>query len=213
MEEAKNLHILKKMHDIMSDVNYIQKDARNDHNKYNYASERAIKERLHAAFVKYGIVFLLDTRDVKSINDKILTVECGYIFFDVSSGESISGRFVGSGQCRDEKGVYAAVTGAIKYILTSTFLIPTGDDPEKDEDNKKPADKPKPADKTAEKLWKQIESTFGPLCPKRGTEGATAFVKWLVEHFKQPDYELLRVRLLAVKTTESGRLIKAFLNQ
>jgi len=29
-------------------------------------------------------------------------------------------------------GIYAAVTGAIKYALTSTFLIPTGDDPEQD---------------------------------------------------------------------------------
>ena len=59
-------------------------------------------------------------------------VDCSYSFVEVESGEDISGTFVGSGNGRDEKGNYAAITGAIKYILTSNFLVPTGVDPEND---------------------------------------------------------------------------------
>jgi hypothetical protein len=43
---------------------------------------------------------------------------------------------MGSGNGRDDKGLYAALTGIIKYQLTSSFLIPTGDDAEVDEGSK-----------------------------------------------------------------------------
>ena len=72
-----------------------------------------------------------------------------YRFMDVDTGEFIGGQFMSAGHSRDDKGFYAAVTGAIKYILTSSFLIPTGDDPEVDyeEDNKK-KNEPAPSKQT-----------------------------------------------------------------
>jgi hypothetical protein len=129
--------ILSKLHAIMVEVDYIQKDKRNTHQNYSYASEAAIKQKLHELFVKNKVLFSINTGNPR-VENGITWIDVDYFFTDVESGEEISRKFTGSGQARDEKGLYSAITGAIKYILTSTFLIPTGDDPEKDEE-KQPA--------------------------------------------------------------------------
>jgi len=124
--------ILKKLHAIMSEVDFIEKDKKNDHFKYTYASEYAIKTALHEKLVAHGVLFTLSATDVKK-DDQITTVNFHYRFIDIESAEELVGTFAGQGQDNADKGVWKAVTGAIKYILTSTFLIPTGDDPEADE--------------------------------------------------------------------------------
>lgn len=121
--------ILKKMHEVMKDLGYIQKDSRNAHQNYNYASEKAIKEAFGKAFRAKGIVFHCSQDPVYAIGNTIF-VPFRYAFIDVETGEKLEGTFHGSGHTRDDKGYYAAVTGAIKYILTSNFLITTGDDAE-----------------------------------------------------------------------------------
>ncbi len=142
-------HILAKMHAIMKAVPYIKKDARNTFQGYTYASEKAIKETLHKLLVEHGVLFLLTTKNPKIIDlevsdkrpnqiPKATIIECVYTFTDVETGEYMCGEFVASGPARDDKGLWAATTNAIKYILTSTFLIPTGDDAESDKNHPPP---------------------------------------------------------------------------
>jgi len=131
MDKPNNLNILKKLHTIMSNVERIEKDAKNNHQNYQYASEKIIKEVLHKQLVDAKVLFYLETFNLHEENGKTV-LDTRYHFVDVETGEEVMGLFTGTGQGRDEKGNYAAVTGAIKYILTSTFLIPTGDDPEHD---------------------------------------------------------------------------------
>lgn len=126
---SENKAILAKLHKIMLDVPYLQKDAANPHHKYNYASEKAIKEAVGKALRENGVVFSLNVSDVKREGGKT-DINCNYSFHDVETGECFEGYFLGCGPDRDDKGLYIAITGAIKYILTSTFLIATGDDPE-----------------------------------------------------------------------------------
>ncbi len=122
----------------MKSVEFIQKDKKNKFHGYGYASEEAIKKELHKQLVEQGVLFQLNAlsvqterrTDKKGAENVIAHVNFEYKFIDVTTGETLEGRFVGSGEDAGEKGVYQAVTGAIKYILTSTFLIPTGDDPE-----------------------------------------------------------------------------------
>lgn len=136
--------IRKKMLAIMAACSYIQKDKRNDFHKYNYASEAAIKTALHKAMVDNGIIPQFDILEVceqRQLMDKegrpgkewLTTIRVAYKFSDIDSQECIEGTFLGSGVDNADKGIYKAVTGAIKYILTSQFLIPTGDDPEGEE--------------------------------------------------------------------------------
>ena len=127
-----------KLHAIMKGVDRISKDRRNNSANYDYASEKAIKETMHNAFVQAGVIFkfeVLDTETMDLLNGqgktvRITKIKSQYTFIDVETGEKETGLFVGSGNGRDDKGMYAAMTGSIKYILTSCFMIPTGDDPE-----------------------------------------------------------------------------------
>ena len=127
MSEQKN--ILKKLHAIMSEVRYLQKDAKNPQG-WKYLSEAAIKAALHPKLVEHGVIFMVEAGLPQPVTEKFLAVPTKYRFYDVDSGESLGGEFIGTGHTREEKGTYAAITGAIKYTLTSTFLIPTGDDVE-----------------------------------------------------------------------------------
>ena len=130
--------ILQKLHAIMGEIDRIAKDKKNDFHNYQYASEQAIKEALHPLLVKHGVLFTVDASNVRReayVTNKggrgaITDVDMEYRFHDVKTGDFISGKFVGTGDDSADKGTYKAITGAIKYILTSTFLIPTGDDPE-----------------------------------------------------------------------------------
>lgn len=134
-------NILNKLHLIMSEVEYIQKDKTNAHFGYKFASEQAIKETLHPILVKHKVILQVSVKNprrevyvsVKGGRGAITDLDVEYAFYDVDSGESLTGSFVGTGDDGADKGTYKAITGAIKYILTSTFLIPTGDDPENDE--------------------------------------------------------------------------------
>lgn len=166
---TQNLHILlKKLHAVMSAVDYIQKDKTNEHHKYRYASEQAIKEVLHAELVKNKILFRIDVTDVRHEHgDKqtLTTISVRYIFQDVETAEMIEGLSYGTGIDNQDKGLYKAITGAIKYILTSTFLIPTGDDPENEEKtdpnavvvprgfSNQPAGQAKISENQAKRLW------------------------------------------------------------
>ena len=149
-------NILGKIHLVMKAVPYIKKDSENSFHKYSYASELAIKTALGEAFREHGIVFQLETlgqeivdmgKDKNNTPILMTVVKCKYTFHDIESAECLSGEFTSSGPARDDKGLWAATTNAIKYILTSTFLIPTGDDAENDS-NHPTADKKKPTQTT-----------------------------------------------------------------
>lgn len=133
--------ILNKLHNIMSEVGSLEKDKENILQNYEYLSEANVKHAIQPLLVKHGVVFQVQVKfqahqiigQTKSGNDILKTdADILYSFYDIESGEVLSGTFIGSGADAGDKGLYKAITGAIKYILTSTFLIPTGDDPEND---------------------------------------------------------------------------------
>jgi hypothetical protein len=135
--------LYRKLHAVMKDVQYIQKDAQNDFHRYRYASEAAIKGALHKAFVEHGIIFMMGVLDVqereggetKSGKRQWITrAMMQYEFTDIDTGYSITNTFAGQGIDGEDKGLYKAITGALKYVLTTSFLIETGDDPESETD-------------------------------------------------------------------------------
>lgn len=126
---SENIKILGKLHLIMSEINYIQKDKSNEFHKYNYASEKAIKETLQPKLIEHKVLLQVNVTN-QIVQGNLTIADFSYAFHDIESGESLEGTFAGQGEDKLDKGIYKAITGAIKYILTSTFLIPTGDDPE-----------------------------------------------------------------------------------
>lgn len=138
------MSIYQKLWQVMSEVDYIQKDKTNTFHRYNYASEAAIKEKLHESLVRNRVLFLpykseLEERITglgKDGKEALTTLKLYYKFVDIDSGETHEGELHGVGSDALDKGIYKAITGCIKYILTGNFLIPTGDDPEREEEPK-----------------------------------------------------------------------------
>ncbi len=138
---APGTSILQKMLAVMTDCGYIQKDKENTFHHYWYASEAAIKDRVHKALVEHRVIPQFSLTGLKEreipkqgkASEWLVTADVHYKFLCVDTGEFIEGTFYGCGVDSSDKGLYKAVTGAIKYILTSQFLIATGDDPEQDE--------------------------------------------------------------------------------
>ncbi len=125
----KPLGIHKKLNAIMADIGTLKKDKRNEHFKYKYLSEEAIKKAVQPQLVKHGVNFQVEITDVRHEGNKT-TLLMTYRFVDIDTGEMFEGTFAGEGVDNQDKGTWKALTGAIKYILTTSFLVPTGDDPE-----------------------------------------------------------------------------------
>jgi ERF superfamily protein len=171
-----NKNILAKLYAIMSEVGYIQKDKKNTFHGYSYLSEKAIKETLHPLLVKHRVLFLPTTADFENkevetatksgTRRSILTTgNLGFRFVDVDSGEFYEGSMAAAGMDEGDKGTYKAITGALKYILTTSFLIPTGDDPEDDRN-----DSPATAQKATSKADSMHDGAFAILKDKIAAE-------------------------------------------
>jgi hypothetical protein len=135
-----NKNILRKLNLIFQEVGEIKKDGLNKAFNYAYVTEAQLKRVLQPLLKKYGVIFKLDIVDQKvdfSGKMPLTLITIKYTFFDTESGESIEGTFCSQGSDSADKGIFKAITGAIKYILSSVFLIPTGGDPEEDEEDNK----------------------------------------------------------------------------
>ena len=137
--------LLQKLLTIGGEIGHLKKDAQNPHHRYMYASEKAIKEAVYPKFRQHGVFFSLEIQGQPFEIGNALMVPFRYRFIDVDSGEEFSGGWLGSGRMGDDKGLYIAITGAIKYALTTHCGIVTGDDPEaEDETTQMRAGEPPP---------------------------------------------------------------------
>lgn len=133
-------NILEKLHLVQCEIKRMNKDGFNSFNKYNYLSETQITETIKELFDKHRIVFhfqseVTETKEYqggKGDTQFLVTAKIHYAFYDVESGEKLDGIVYGQGADKGDKGLYKAITGAIKYLYMKTFNIPTGDDPEND---------------------------------------------------------------------------------
>jgi hypothetical protein len=131
-----------KMAKVMGAVERVPKTGRNDFHKYDYATEADIVAVVRKAMAEQGVMLIpavsrFERLELTKGNGKTTTLTTVYMNFrwvDGGSGESLDVPWVGQGVDGEDKGVYKAITGAEKYILLKTFLIPTGDDPEKDDE-------------------------------------------------------------------------------
>lgn len=121
--------LAKKILNVMQAVEKIGKDGRNDFHKYNYASDEAIVTKLRGEMIKNGLILTPHQKSCVKEGD-VTTIEVEYTLRDADSNEFLISSIFGQGQDRGDKGAYKAATGAEKYWLLKTFLIPTSDDPE-----------------------------------------------------------------------------------
>lgn len=132
--------LVSKLAKVMQEVKYIEKKGYNKFNRYKYATESDVSEKIREVLSELNVIMLPDvvensTREHtnrKGHIEYIATVKVKFTFIDGDTGEELSIHSVGEGQDAGDKGYYKAITGAHKYALMKAFMIPTGDDPEED---------------------------------------------------------------------------------
>ncbi len=124
-----------KLFNVMCGIDRLPKDKTNNFHNYNYTSETTVKEAIRKLLIKQRILFHVrksEVTDVKVGEKGMLTTNrIHFTWVDVDSAETLEGEIDGVGYDSSDKGAYKAITGSLKYLLMTEFLVPTGDDPEK----------------------------------------------------------------------------------
>ena len=126
------MSIYAKILNVMQDVSYLAKDGKVEfgNTKYKAISEEKVTSIVRASMIKNGLVmFPIGCQITKDGN--ITTTQNTYKLVDIETGESEVIASCGQGSDSQDKGAGKAMTYAGKYALLKTFLIPTGEDPDK----------------------------------------------------------------------------------
>jgi len=128
----------------MDGVGRIPRDGFNKFHNYKYVTESAVMEHVRKGMAEKHVFLLPSVQTCEQITNEITRVCIEFRFLDGDTGEEISFRGYGDGHDKLDKGVYKAITGAVKYALMKTFLISSGDDPEQDAPPQQRKETPKP---------------------------------------------------------------------
>jgi hypothetical protein len=135
---APTLNVYQRIHAVMRDMETIKKRGRNDFHKYDYATEADFVHALRPLLDKHRLVVVpqLSADPVHSAADEKGNVVSSIImkFWIVNIDDPKDQACVvvpAQGQDKGDKALYKAMTGAKKYFAALTFMVATGDDPEK----------------------------------------------------------------------------------
>lgn len=115
----------------------LKREGNNQFDRYKYFSVAQYKSLFTDLFASHDLELRSTVSDYSTIegtekqaNGRIVQME--FELIDCETGFSETSKFYGEGFDKGDKAMYKAYTGAIKYYLANTFLVATGDDPEKD---------------------------------------------------------------------------------
>lgn len=137
MTKGKSMNVYQKLHAVMQQVGYVQKQGENVFHKYSYAREADVVRAVRPAFLEQGLLVFPVTQSTNVIESEsgsfLTTVEMTFRVQNVDDKEDyIDMPVSGQGVDKGDKSVYKALTGAKKYMLALGLLIETGDDAEAD---------------------------------------------------------------------------------
>lgn len=190
MPEEIKLSFGERLHAAMDDLQYIQKNGHNKHFDYSFVQEADVKAAVSKALRANGLILAdVEYHVVGECTGKAATLRCEVQISDMERTEYVSYQGVGAGTDSSDKAPMKACAAALKYALTSGFLIATGDDPEEDGGtaskgktgtSKPSTNTPDPDPKALDDLLKSIKAAVGltdlnKLKPKvaalRGSDG------------------------------------------
>lgn len=140
-KEQRPTTVYGKLAQIMGLIPPVVKAGRNDFHGYNYAKEADLVEVVRPLLSAYGIFFhwtVVERRTGGVIlregpRETRTEIKIRFKFIDGIEGVWTEPQELwADGDDPIDKGIYKAMTGAVKYALMKTFMIATGDDPEGD---------------------------------------------------------------------------------
>lgn len=126
-------NIAKKLVKVMQQVTKVKKSGFNKHQNYHYSTESDLIEVVRENLLNAGILLTTSVEFV-STTETLAIVKMKHQLIDSESGEMLEVYSQGFGNLTvgKDKAVFAAQTGAFKYMLSKNFMIASEDDPEND---------------------------------------------------------------------------------
>jgi len=205
---------------------YVKKSGYNSFHKYNYATEgdflALVKPLLDSE--KLAVVASQESVTREELEPTkvgrrqwLTTVKMNFKIVDGETGyaENLTG--FGTGIDSEDKGLYKAITGCVKYFISKLFLIETGDDPERENENEtgdrptatvKPLaeKKPETADLSTAPLINKAQELLEKVSGKTG-ESATEILK-LASGYEDKAQKFWCLTPDTLKTTTSEKWLK-----
>jgi len=128
------LNIYQRIHAIMEDVSYVQKEDKKVNNQYKFVSHDAVTSAIRPALLKHGVIAIPSYFDI-SVDGNRTNCSMAIMFVNKDKPEDrleIPCAGFGQGIDPQDKGAGKAMSYAYKYALLKIFALETGDDPEKD---------------------------------------------------------------------------------
>lgn len=176
--------LLGKLVEIAASIGPVSKAKRNEHFHYNYTSEGQLLALVRPKLYESGIMIVTSVEEISSqptmkgdvCTGHLITVKTVHTLHDVENKEQMKIQSVGMGWDSGDKGVYKAITGAVKYMLMKLFLVTDEQDPESG-DQRPPESGPKQQRHSRGRPYEQ-EST-------KGNSAASADLDTLRDWLKQ----------------------------
>lgn len=130
-----------KMSKVLGEVKRVSKNGTNTFQNYKYTTESDALDAIRPLLAAHKIAVFFDCLSVEEFDNNRIRVQCQIELVCGDTGESRSSIIYGEARDADkqgrtqDKGLYKAMTGAMKYWLFKTFLMSTGDDVESDAGN------------------------------------------------------------------------------
>ena len=127
------MNIYQRIKAVMEDIQYLAKDDQVSFGttKYKAISEEKVTTAVRGSMIKNGLVMHPIRQDIIR-EGQLTTVNVVYKMVNVDEpNEWIEIASSGQGSDTQDKGSGKAMTYAFKYALLRTFMIPTGEDPDK----------------------------------------------------------------------------------
>jgi len=133
-DSGRTIH--ERMAAVFADLRNLPKSGYNKFFAYAYVTESDMSAAIRPLFAREGLYLLATDEDVTLVEPGHVLLKTRYVVRSVT-GEQVE--FVGYGEGRDvsskgvvgDKALYKAKTGALKYALMKSFMVDTGDDPER----------------------------------------------------------------------------------
>lgn len=130
---AEKPNIYQRLHAVMKDVGYVQKESKKVNNQYTFVSHDAVTAKLRPSLIENGIVPVTTVKShTQDGNRTEVDIEVKFVNVD-NPEDSVTVTAFGYGIDGQDKGPGKAISYAFKYACLKTFALETGDDPERDQ--------------------------------------------------------------------------------
>ncbi len=133
MTAQSTLNIYQRLHAVMQELDYIQKEKRQGM-RYSIVSHDAVTAKVRPLMVKHGVVYFPTGFRMEQVGNRT-QLACEVVFQNIDDkADFMAVSTAGYGIDDQDKGPGKAISYAVKYALLKALGLETGDDPDIDQD-------------------------------------------------------------------------------